>query len=230
MWQLGLVFEEQEKPQAVHVYRDFRNLKKRTRGIEDPVTQHVLWGSALLSMKKKQYDKAEQVFRECLTVGENTPGNEHPETLNALYWLGSCLRDQRKYGEAEQVFWNCLTVRQNTLGTEHPNTIDALFWLGNCLKEQAKYPESERIYRELLEMEKRGICVEGLSEGNIGRYVIAVLEKQGKEVEAYGLLLREIEKIPFFLYVCLVLFIYSFVFLDKVCLTTCLLSFLLTSL
>lgn len=100
----------------------------------------------------------------------------------------------------------------------------------NCLKEQAKYPESERIYRELVDMEKRGICVEGLSKGDIGRYVIVVLTKQGKEAEAHGLWLREIRKIPFFLYVCLVPFIYSSVFLDKVCLTTCLLSFLLTSL
>lgn len=84
------------------------------------------------------------------------------------------------------------------------------------LKDQKKYPEAEQMLRVLLELEKRGIYVMELDRDFIKKEVILVLAEQHKKIESIELWLRDIRRVPYFLYCWLMLTIRFSFFLDRV--------------
>jgi CHAT domain-containing protein/tetratricopeptide (TPR) repeat protein len=167
-----------------------------------------LLAQAELFAARGDLGQAETLHDRVVSIYERTLGPTHALTATGLSNLGNVKYLQGKFAEAEAVHRRALVIREKVLGPDHPDTATSLNNLANVLFEQGKdirasaaeqrarersgqrvqsLSEVEGLYRRALAIQERSLGPEHPALANTLNNLAAMLDQQGKPVEAEAL-------------------------------------------
>lgn len=140
--------QDKGKDEAIALYEEALEIRRRTLGEKDWQTGQVLLLLAQLYRNDRQLPKALGLALEARQILEAGEGPDHPYVAHALREIGRNYLAQKRFAEAEPYLRRCLEIRRRKLEAHHPDLAKAQISLARCLIGQGHYDESVPLLRD----------------------------------------------------------------------------------
>ncbi|HXU33110.1 MAG TPA: serine/threonine-protein kinase [Thermoanaerobaculia bacterium] len=134
--------------EAIHLYEQALEIRRRTLGEKDWQVGQVLLLLAQLYRYDKKFPKALGLALEAHAILETGEGPDHPYVAHALREIGRIYLAQGRLADAEPYLRRCLEIRSKKLEARHPDLAKAQISLARCLIGLGRYDEAAPLLRE----------------------------------------------------------------------------------
>ena len=148
----GVLGREGRDAEALPLYKEALELRRKTLGNEHPATMQTLNNLGVYYIDHRDYASAEKAMREVLSVRLKLLGPDHPDVAKAMTNLSVALTREMQFDESITLLNRALDIFRRRLGEKHVNVAYVLDALAEVYYRKHNYETADPIYRRSWQM------------------------------------------------------------------------------